>query len=134
MTREELRAARKKAGLTQLQMAEKCGMPKRTYEDIESGRSPMRPVHAGLFEYVVQKLQPGATTKLAFEQDWDAKALDVEDRGAAKIYSMESYHEQGELADGCMFVRLQSYDERKLHRTFKQFEGKRIRVTVEVVE
>lgn len=67
-------------------------------------------------------------TKMVFEQVWEAKFLDVEDGGAARIYPVE-----GPIAD-CMEVRLHSYDESLKHTAFKQFEGKRLRVTVEVVE
>jgi hypothetical protein len=37
-------------------------------------------------------------------------------------------------ADGCFFVRLQSWDETRTHQTLNSLAGKRVRITLEVVE
>ena len=36
--------------------------------------------------------------------------------------------------DHCLFVRLHSWDESRQHRTFKSLMGRKVRITVEVVE
>ncbi len=41
----ELRAIRAGLNITQAKMAEAMGIPLRTYEDLASGRSTVRPVH-----------------------------------------------------------------------------------------
>ena len=66
--------------------------------------------------------------RMVFEQDWKPTYLKVEDGGADMTYSFESNGN-----DNC-FVQLRSYHARLLHETFKVFEGKRLRITVEVVE
>lgn len=124
ITREELREARRSLGFTQQKMAEACGMALRTYQDIESGLTEIRKTHDKLFGYVIADYYQGE--KVVFEQDWVQKWFDVEARGAAKMYTVCGVSD--------MEVRLQSYDETKVHETFKKFEGKRVRVTVEVVE
>jgi hypothetical protein len=48
-----------------------------------------------------------------------------EDGGMARIADIEG--------DGCLFVRLQSWDETCEHSEFTQFEGRRVRVTVEIL-
>ena len=53
---------------------------------------------------------------------------EVEDSGQARIASMNDDSE-----DGCMFVQVQSRDEKCEHSEIKQFEGKLVRVTVEVI-
>jgi hypothetical protein len=65
--------------------------------------------------------------KLTIEQDWHDSFLDVEDGGMAKIYHIEYPGEKG------VFFKLQSWDEGKEHTEFALFEGKRLRVTVEVI-
>jgi hypothetical protein len=58
----------------------------------------------------------------------DSGEADVEDGGAARILHIEP----DDLSD-VFFVRLQSYDMTGEHTVIRQFEGKRVRVTVEVV-
>lgn len=53
----------------------------------------------------------------------------VEDGGAARIARVENANE-----DSCLFVRIQSWDELLRHEEFREFEGKRVRVTIEVIE
>ncbi|AFU88274.1 hypothetical protein CcrColossus_gp404 [Caulobacter phage CcrColossus] len=53
-----------------------------------------------------------------------------EDGGMALI--AEGFEHNPHEPNG-MFVRLQSWDEKKEHITFNQFVGKKVRVTVEVV-
>jgi hypothetical protein len=50
----------------------------------------------------------------------------TEDSGQAKIAEVSG--------PDAFFVRLHSYDETKQHAAFAQFDGKRVRVTIEVVE
>lgn len=40
-----LRELRLDLGLSQAMMADKMGLPTRTYEDLEAGRSKVRPIH-----------------------------------------------------------------------------------------
>jgi hypothetical protein len=77
------------------------------------------------------RLQPVADddTRIVFEQEWTPNYLSVEDSGAARIYCVEPVDESLRME-----VRLHGYDEDCNHETFKQFEGKRIRVTVEAIE
>lgn len=56
--------------------------------------------------------------------------LSVEDSGCALIESIG----QDSDDDTGMFVRVQSWDETKEHKDFNAFKGKRVRVTIEVVE
>lgn len=42
---DRLKELRRDLGLSQAQMADKMGLPLRTYEDIEAERSKIRPVH-----------------------------------------------------------------------------------------
>lgn len=53
----------------------------------------------------------------------------VEDGGAARIANLSNDNE-----DSCLFVRIQSWDELLRHDEFREFEGKRVRVTIEVIE
>jgi hypothetical protein len=77
------------------------------------------------------RLQPVADedTRIVFDQEWTPNYLSVEDSGAARIYCVEPVDENLRME-----VRLHGYDEDCNHETFKQFEGKRIRVTVEAIE
>lgn len=52
---------------------------------------------------------------------------DKEDGGQALISSIEGQ-------DDFFFVRLQSWDENCEHSTMKSLEGKKVRVTVEVID
>jgi hypothetical protein len=58
----------------------------------------------------------------------DAGEPDVEDGGMARILHIESPD-----PNDVFFVRLQSYDESQVHATIKNFEGKKLRVTVEIL-
>jgi len=42
---DRLKRLRLDLGLSQIMMADKMGLPLRTYEDIEAGRSKVRPIH-----------------------------------------------------------------------------------------
>lgn len=53
-------------------------------------------------------------------------SVDVEDGGKAKIGTIYS--------EGDLFVRIQSWDEGCEHTEFAKLDGKKIRVTIEVVE
>jgi hypothetical protein len=65
------------------------------------------------------------------EYVYELSKLKREDNGAALIAEYVTELEQG---DDCMWVKLQSWDETKRHRTLRAMEGKRVRITVEVVE
>ncbi len=68
--------------------------------------------------------------KFVYEEMFDEKnaMIDVEDGGCAMIAHIE------DEADVGMFVRIQSWDESKEHKDFKSLIGKKIRVTIEVIE
>ena len=76
----ELLNYRKRAGATQTEMANAMGMPLRSYQDVESGKNPFRPIHA--------KAADLAMITLAIEKE-DSLILhgDLEDlvRAAAKL-------------------------------------------------
>ena len=44
-TKNRLQALRSALGATQSQFADRMGVPLRTYEDLEGGKSTIRPVH-----------------------------------------------------------------------------------------
>lgn len=68
-------------------------------------------------------------TSMVFEQDWNPAWLEVQDGGEARMYPVQSVEPWS-----MMEVRLHSYDTGKTHEHFLMFEGKRLRVTVEVLE
>lgn len=65
--------------------------------------------------------------KKVFEAGVD-REVKAEDSGQALILELS------EPGDSGMFVRVQSWDERKAHAEFRAFDGKRIRVTIEAIE
>jgi hypothetical protein len=69
-------------------------------------------------------------SKFTFEEVFDNKnaMIEREDGGCAMIGTIS------DNADVGMFVRIQSWDEGKEHKDFKSLLGKKIRVTIEVVE
>jgi transcriptional regulator with XRE-family HTH domain len=56
MTIEELVALRKRLGLTQTEMGERIGLKLRSLQEIESGKTPLRPSHALAAERVALAL------------------------------------------------------------------------------
>ncbi len=69
--------------------------------------------------------------------------IDVDDEGQAMMIQLSDEEEYG--GDGCFFVKLQSWDEsvasapipdaaQSAHRFFRSLIGKKVRVTVEVIE
>lgn len=66
--------------------------------------------------------------KRVFEGDFN-QDVDIEDGGQARVHTIS-----GDDEDGDMFVRVQSWDESCQHRQIKEFEGKKVRVTVEVID
>ena len=68
--------------------------------------------------------------KFIFEEKFDDEnaMLSVEDSGCAMIGDVCDNEDSG------MFIRIQSWDETKEHKDFKSLIGKKIRVTIEVVE
>lgn len=78
--------------------------------------------------------------KLIFEELISKVEVDKQDSGQALIYTFngikEPYDESEEM-NGCeagVFVRFQSWDTSKQHETFNKFIGKKVKVTIEVVE
>lgn len=61
------------------------------------------------------------------EKNIKKKDIDVEDSGAARITEVGQ-----EGSD--MFVRIQSWDSLKTHEEHRQLEGKRVRVTIEILD
>lgn len=57
---KDFRLARR---LSQQQLADSMGMPIRTYEDLESGRTSLRPVHINAARYSAWKLRNPETVK-----------------------------------------------------------------------
>jgi hypothetical protein len=57
-----------------------------------------------------------------------------EDGGAALIFHEEPIEETGPGNDQCFHVRLHSYDETFKHAGVKQLFGKRVRVTIEIMD
>jgi len=71
--------------------------------------------------------------ELIFESQ-EPITLSYEDGGAAIIVSDGSPELIGKIGSG-MFVRIQSWDENETgHREIKILEGKRVRITLEVIE
>lgn len=68
--------------------------------------------------------------KIEFEDT--AVQVASEDSGKARIIEV-GVQEKGTPLD-CFFVRLQSWDQTKQHEVLKQLEGKRLRVTIEVLD
>jgi hypothetical protein len=59
-------------------------------------------------------------------------AIDVEDNGSAKILEVDNVDDP---ADGnSLFVRIQSYDYEANHPVMDSLVGKRVRVTIEVLD
>lgn len=81
MNREELRELRKMLRLSQAQMAQRMGMPLRSYEDIEAGRNPVRPVHQRAATFVL------LASRWKDQIETLRKAIDLMERGVASISS-----------------------------------------------
>ncbi|WP_275790523.1 helix-turn-helix domain-containing protein [Pararhizobium gei] len=52
----DLKIARNQMGVTQAEMAAAMGVPIRTYEDIEAGRSKCRPAHVAAAKWAMVQL------------------------------------------------------------------------------
>ena len=65
------------------------------------------------------------------EVDFDPTLLDVEDGGQAQIYTV--FEPDDSNGDG-MFIRIQSWYDDGVHPDMDKLKGKRIRVTVEVLD
>lgn len=64
-------------------------------------------------------------------------SFDIEDSGQAIIITALEPVTTKELVDSGgngMFVRVQSWDDDRIHADLRQFNGKRIRVTVEAID
>ncbi len=61
----------------------------------------------------------------------EADDFKSEDSGEALIYEPYDYSEPV-VGDGCLFIRLQSWDSACVHTLLNSMVGKKIRITVEV--
>jgi hypothetical protein len=66
--------------------------------------------------------------KLVLEQQIDAAEVDTEDGGRAKIVHFDGPPES------MLFVRLQSWDDTGTHVEINALTGRRVRVTIQVLE
>lgn len=64
----------------------------------------------------------------------DKVKFEKEDGGMALIATLINEHVLDEDDDKGVFVRFQSWDEDKDHEEALQFEGKRVRVTIETID
>jgi hypothetical protein len=69
--------------------------------------------------------------KKVFEQTVSARDVSEEDGGCAKILDID---DDGTGAEEGMFVRVQSWSEEGEHPDFDNLIGKRVRVTIEVLD
>jgi hypothetical protein len=71
--------------------------------------------------------------KVVFEGELPKAEVRSEDGGCALIWETgpDQVSPTDEDPDSGMFVRLQSWDERKSHKVFNRFVGRRVRITVE---
>ncbi|WP_105430205.1 helix-turn-helix transcriptional regulator [Neorhizobium sp. T6_25] len=53
----DLKIMRNQIGVTQVAMAEAMGMPLRSYEDVESGKSATRPIHIAAAKWAAIKIK-----------------------------------------------------------------------------
>lgn len=72
-----------------------------------------------------------ATKIYETEMDYNPEYLDVEDSGCAKIYSVVDTDEED--LNG-IFVKVQSWYDNGYHPEMDALVGKRIRVTVEILD
>lgn len=72
---------------------------------------------------------PSGKLLWSIEQSILAEEVETEDGGCAKIYNLDPAEQQES-----MFVRLQSWDSQRLHTTFQRLVGRRVRVTVELLD
>lgn len=71
-------------------------------------------------------------TTFVFEQQWDASQLTVEDRGLSRYYRADQVVSEEEETG--LFVEIHSWDNTKVHKCFRNLEGKKLRITVESIE
>ncbi|MDP9572403.1 UNVERIFIED_ORG: transcriptional regulator with XRE-family HTH domain [Agrobacterium larrymoorei] len=64
MTSDDIKAFRESLGVTQATMATAMGMPLRSYQDIEGGKNPVRPVHVAAAKWANVKLASTGETQL----------------------------------------------------------------------
>lgn len=69
--------------------------------------------------------------KLEIIDTIDVDLISTEDSGRAKIATLVGEEDND---DSALFVRFQSWDESKQHKEFAQFEGKRVKVTIETID
>lgn len=64
----------------------------------------------------------------------EEKQLAKEDGGQAIIFHEDPVTETGAGVDGCFHVRLQSWDETLKHPSIRSLAGRRIRVSIEILD
>lgn len=96
------------------------------FPDDQRVGNPNLPVALGTIAGLASKAAEGARPPGFGVYAWEGKIESTaQDGGQAKI---------AEINDaGPLFVRLQSWDETREHAAFAEFEGKRVRITIEVV-
>jgi len=67
--------------------------------------------------------------QIVFEDTLREEDIETEDYGHAKIVGV-----YGTLEEDCLFVKIQSWDDFKEHQMFKSLIGKKVRVTIEVID
>ncbi len=60
----DLKSFRENLGATQIEMATAMGMPLRSYQDVEAGRNPVRPIHVCAARWANIKLSSGGNAPL----------------------------------------------------------------------
>jgi hypothetical protein len=70
-----------------------------------------------------------------FEQRVDERRdVDTEDSGCAKIAHICTHKDKKEDEENGLFVRIQSWSELAHHPEFEELVGKKVRVTIEILE
>ena len=86
---------------------------------------------SGIFTFIVIVLINKFTDRSKPTQQWiledELSDTKVEDSGVARYTEIDD-------PETDMFIRIHSYDITHRHTNFKQMEGRRVRITVEVVE
>lgn len=94
-------------------------------------------VRVGKFEEMTSGIEkrpnyvaPKLTEKKVFEKRLNPEEAQKEDGGQAIIFTVSEPFEE----ENGMFVRIQSWDDKKEHTDLKKFEGRKIRITIETID
>lgn len=74
--------------------------------------------------------EPKLYEKKVFEKRLNPEEAKKEDGGQAIIFTVSEPFEE----ENGMFVRIQSWDDKKEHTDLKKFEGRKIRITIETID